>query len=210
MLINIVGNRYGRLVVKERKEGSWLCQCDCGKPHVAKIKHLKSGATKSCGCLRSENSARLRTAEALPFEQRLKLNEQTGCLEWQGSRDRGGYGTLRSGKRDHKAHRVAYEKHYGAIPKRLFVLHECDNPPCCNPEHLFLGTPSINSADMVSNGRQAKGENNGYSKLTDRLVQKIRRLAEKGKTQQEIADFFGVDQTNISNIVLRKTWKHVR
>lgn len=75
------------------------------------------------------------------------------CWEWQGTRNSGGYGTLSGNENGLLAHRVAYEILVGEIPKGMFVCHKCDNPPCCNPSHLFLGTPKDNIRDMIDKGR---------------------------------------------------------
>lgn len=88
-----------------------------------------------------------------------------GCWGWSGATGRHGYGSLSSrdkkvSKSPEKAHRVSYEKTFGPIPEGLHVLHRCDNPPCTNPEHLFLGTPKDNAVD-----RTEKGRNNPISLL---------------------------------------------
>jgi hypothetical protein len=134
------------------------------------------------------------------------------------------------------AHRLAYFLTFGPIPDGLWVLHHCDNPSCCRPDHLFLGTAADNVADMMAKGRNlsgmtvhperaAKGErhgsrtkpegirrgqSNGQSKLTDDDVREIRLLyaACKG-SQLEIAARFGVNQTLVSAIVRRVRWTHI-
>ena len=74
------------------------------------------------------------------LESFLRVNATTGCNEFQGALDSSGYGSIRIGDRVVGAHRVAYEVYKGAIGKNLQVLHKCNNPKCCNPEHLYLGT----------------------------------------------------------------------
>lgn len=94
------------------------------------------------------------------------------------------------------------------------VCHRCDNPPCCNPAHLFLGSNRDNVDDMVKKGRApggtSKGEAHGGSKLSDAKVLEIRRIWGEGKTKQrELAALYGVDQQVIWSVVNRRTWKHV-
>ena len=76
-----------------------------------------------------------------------------GCVEWTGHVDRKGYGRVSIEGRQVFAHRVAWELAHGPIPDGLCVLHHCDNPPCCNPAHLFLGTIRDNNLDMSAKGR---------------------------------------------------------
>lgn len=116
------------------------------------------------------------------------------------------------------AHRVSWMVHRGDIPKGLCVCHKCDNPPCVNPEHLFLGTYSDNAKDSYLKGRNGftthpeglkRGKDNHQSKLTASKVKEIRRLSSDGYPQYLIGNIFGVSQSNISCIVLRKRWNHV-
>ena len=81
-----------------------------------------------------------------------------GCLEWTGCTDHK-YGSLKVYKVAWRAHRLAWALAYGDIPTGMLVLHTCDNPPCCNPAHLFLGTQSENMKDKVNKGRQGTNRN---------------------------------------------------
>lgn len=80
----------------------------------------------------------------------------TDCIEWTKSRRRGGYGQLTIAGKKRTAHRVAWELAHGPIPEGLFVCHSCDNPPCVNVEHLFLGTHTENMRDMAAKGRSSR------------------------------------------------------
>lgn len=87
-----------------------------------------------------------------------KLLERTittkgGCLEFTGSKNQGGYGHIWHDNKLQVVHRVSYMLCVGEIPNGMFVLHRCDNRPCCNPEHLFLGYDADNVKDMVQKGR---------------------------------------------------------
>ena len=77
----------------------------------------------------------------------------TGCIEWTGAHNEYGYGILRVNRRNIRAHRATWELTNGPIPKGMVICHKCDNPPCCNVDHLFLGTLGDNSRDMASKGR---------------------------------------------------------
>ena len=131
------------------------------------------------------------------------------CWPWLGTGGHLGHGHFTVSGRNVGAHRFAYELAHGTVPDGLFICHHCDNPSCCNPAHLFAGTITDNHRDMVSKGRQLKGEQFPQAKLTDDGVREVRRLRMAGLSQQAIADRFGVSQVVISLILRGKTWKHV-
>jgi hypothetical protein len=139
----------------------------------------------------------------------------SGCWPWTRGRDKDGYGKLAYGSmhnRKHvRAHRVVWELFYGEIIPGHWVLHRCDNPPCVNPMHLWLGTPSQNTRDCLSKNRRrsARGESNGQAKLTAEQVLKIRERYAAGERRQHIADELGVSWGLVNLIVTRRRWKHI-
>jgi len=126
----------------------------------------------------------------------------TPCWVWQGGRYPDGYGSYR--KRG--AHRMAYELTYGAIPRGVEVLHRCDNPPCINPEHLFLGTHAENMHDAINKGRM----NAQHPHLTaDQVVAIRRRAATQPFTYSALAQEYGVSKYAIFDVIKRRSWKHL-
>lgn len=143
------------------------------------------------------------------------LVTDSGCWEWQRGKYRTGYGAIRNPMdgRQTGAHRMAWILTHGPIPEGLHVCHHCDNPPCCNPEHLFVGTAKDNISDCARKGRmdvpyeKRAGELNPNHILTAVDVIEIRRRYEAGGVFQcDLAREYGVTQTAISRIVCRKTW----
>jgi len=173
--------------------------------------------------------------------ERLSTPEpNTGCTLWLGCiAAETGYGLIHCRPKLLSAHRVAYETFVGPIPDGMRVCHRCDNPPCINPAHLFLGTAADNSADMVAKGRSAggtrhwshlypelrprgarngsikhperlkRGEDHPSVKLTTENVISIRRRVAAGEVQRTIARQFNVTAALINAIVRRKLWRHV-
>jgi hypothetical protein len=150
-----------------------------------------------------------------PSDQRrfwIKVKRGPGCWIWQASRaKRGGYGQFMLRGRLLKAHRVAYELRVAPIPSGLFVCHKCDNPPCCNPRHLFAGTVADNGADSMAKGRAfvptpLRGSDHHSSKLKAVQVRRIRAL--RGVVRGvDLARRYGVTKSSISRIQLGKVWK---
>lgn len=132
------------------------------------------------------------------------------CWPWKGEVDkRGGYGVFWTKERKYKAHRYAYEATYG-FPEKLHVLHHCDNPPCCNPAHLFLGTIADNNADMRHKLRHTFGEHHHQARLTEGQVMEIRKLAFDGQHDDKaIGEMFGICSSKITAIVNGRRWAHL-
>lgn len=156
-----------------------------------------------------------RPTENERFDDKVSPEPNTGCFLWMAGEARGGYGKFSVGtgasKRTHIAHRWAWEREHGPVPTGKVVRHlVCDNRLCVNVAHLALGTHAENSADMTRKQRQARGERQHLAKLTAEQVLTIRGAWNSGvASQQALADAFGIDQTGVSAIVLRKTWKHI-
>ena len=143
------------------------------------------------------------------FQRKVQITDScwlwTGCLK-----KRDGYGWVGRNKKQMGAHRYAWILINGPIPDGLCVLHKCDNPPCVNPDHLFLGTQVDNIRDMQSKGRQAcnhLGQANPNAKLSVADVHTVRLLCAHGVKQSVVARLFGVKEGCISKIMLNRTWK---
>jgi hypothetical protein len=144
---------------------------------------------------------------------------QGTCWEWQGGRFPQGYGRIIVAKKQCKTSRVSWFLANGEDPGELLICHTCDNPPCCNPAHLFKGTVLDNSRDMVAKGRHrtshvgrtayVKGEAHGRSKLTAADVQAIRRRHAAGETQRAIAADYNIAFQSVCKIIKRQKWSHV-
>jgi len=144
-------------------------------------------------------------------EQRFwsKVNKTESCWLWTGHCNYDNYGEFCFNSKTVGAHRYSYILHNGEIAKGLVVRHTCDNPPCVNPNHLFIGTHQDNMNDMVERNRQAKGVKNGRSKLSEDDVREIRIFREFGFTQRELGKMYGVSHILIGFIVRKETWSHI-
>lgn len=135
------------------------------------------------------------------------------CWVWTaGIQNRNGYGqfALRKGV-IRRAHRVAWELARNTVPDGLWVLHRCDNPPCVRPEHLFLGTPKDNTADMAAKGRghfPPPGEAHPTAILTEADVLAIRRARQQGVTGAALGRQYGVHRSTVYKICSGKSWAH--
>lgn len=145
------------------------------------------------------------------FWSKVNKKDQDECWVWQGAKEAQGYGKLATtgAQKGMKAHQASYKIHFGEIPKGLCVCHKCDNPPCVNPNHLFLGTHAENMRDKVLKGREydRRGEKNPNVKITWKKVAEVIRLVKSGKTQVEVAGMFDLSQNAVSRIVSGKSWR---
>ena len=142
------------------------------------------------------------------FIAKIAFGADDECWEWTGYRVRKGHGMFRHGNVMY-AHRVAYATWVGEIPDGIQVRHICDNPPCCNPHHLLVGTYQDNIDDMVERNRQAKGEKNGSAKITAETAQQIYdEYATPGISIRKVAKDHGISPATVSDIWQGRTWTH--
>jgi hypothetical protein len=146
---------------------------------------------------------RAKPADARAFWARLTKPDASGCREWTGFlHPVTGYGHASFGGRMMATHRLAFTLAYGAIPKGKHVLHRCGNAACCNPNHLYAGTPLENMRDRDRHGRTTG------PKLTE--PQAIAILARQGTaTAMEVGREFGVTGTTVYMIWSGRSWKHL-
>ncbi len=210
-IVNI-GTSFGRwVVVGEEANGRLPCRCSCGVERSVGKGHLVNGETTSCGCAKPRAKPRPRkrpvggTIEA--FDARY-VKHDSGCWAWTGKRTVDGYGLMSLGKRGRSAtaHRFSWEHHRGPIPDGMCVLHHCDNPPCVNPEHLFIGTRADNVDDMWSKGRGTRQP--AQAKISDDDVVALLAELDAGASGVATARKYGISQSYVS--MIRRRHKRLR
>lgn len=161
--------------------------------------------------------ARALTFYDLSISDIRKLCERTetseGCWIFKNAWTRLGYGMigLQNGRRV-TASRAAYAAWVGYVPEGMFVCHKCDNPPCVNPSHLFLGTVQDNNSDATCKGRRKgvnRGESNGMSTRTQRDAERVIQLALAGLSNNEISESTGFPKSWISIVRRGRIWSHI-
>lgn len=141
------------------------------------------------------------------FWARVQKGVDDDCWIWCGPIHKArGYGSASLGGRPTPAHRASWMVHNGVIPADVFVLHRCDNPPCVNPKHLFLGTNQDNYDDRDAKNRVRHGSRHPRAKLTEELVIQIRTSNEKDSVW---AKRLGMHSTAIRDARIGKKWKRV-
>ena len=187
----------------------------CSKPLVGK---QKSFCSRAC---------RNKFHSHIPDEQRFwsKVDKAGSCWIWTASKDKDGYGSFwRVSDPSGRAHRYSWELHFGTIPNGMLICHECDNPACVRPDHLFLGSALANNSDRANKGRSATGDRNGSrarperlkrgsenaaAKLTEADVREIRSLCASKLRQIEIARRYAISRSLIGAIKRRGVWQHL-
>ena len=161
----------------------------------------------SAECIESVRLVRTRERRATYFWTKVDMRGPTDCWPWKGYRDPNGYGRYGN----IPAQRVAFELAKGSIPEGMSICHSCDNPPCVNPHHLWLGTQADNVTDMITKGRKAAipprhGEEINTAKLTSEQAIEIFQSQELPRA---LAARFGITTTAVYLIQKGKNWAHV-
>ena len=135
-----------------------------------------------------------------------KVEKSDGCWLWKAGvrRKEEGYGQFHLNGRNVPAHRVALMLSGVILQERDIVAHHCDNPPCCNPAHLFVTTSAGNTADRHAKGRTASHERNGNAKLMDAEVTALRAEYAKGERVTRLAAKYGISRVHASRLVHNK------
>lgn len=160
-------------------------------------------------------SSKFRQSVERRFKERFVALSPDECWEWTGLRGDSHYGLLSvsigSGWWNEGAHRLAWVLHNGPLPDlpdhgRAHVLHHCDNPPCVNPKHLFVGTYGDNNRDKAAKGRAPRGETHPITHVTE---EQVRSLRADPRPQRELARAYGLAETTVHNIKHGLSWAHI-
>jgi hypothetical protein len=143
----------------------------------------------------------------------VAIDPVSGCWNWTGSLRDDGYGRMCApdGPEGRGAHILSFEAFVKPVPHGFYVCHRCDNHPCVNPDHLFLGDHADNMKDMVSKGRQALGIINGQAKLSESQAYHVHCIhLHSHLSTHKMAHLFDVRQPQISRILSGKRWPHIK
>lgn len=183
---------------------------------AARVPKVSIGYCDRCGAsFEKTNNANRHCSTECRFWSKVDKRGPDECWPWMGAKRREGHGMFRefgerSGGNATNAHRYAYQIGSGVPLSELtrkkwgdlYVCHTCDNPPCCNPRHLYLGTHYTNMRDMNDRGRNVGRL--GQKKYGRAIVERVQRMRSRGLSQQKIADTVGVPQTTVSEMVRGK------
>ena len=187
---------------------------NCGKSVYRTISQLKRARKHFCNKACHDAYQRKQGANVSDrLWTKVEKRGPTDCWPFTGGLGSQGRGIISLGGKNIYASKAAWIVTHGPVNDGVWVLHTCDNGRCCNPAHLFLGTPQDNSADMDSKGRRVtlRGEQDPKSILTDQKVRQIRQLYKPRQFSQfKLAAMFGVRRTTIQSVLNGSNWAHVK
>lgn len=157
------------------------------------------------------------------FWKKVNKGTDNECWVWNARKNHDGYGEFWYNNHTVKAHRMSWLLHNGLIPDDKCILHRCDNPPCVNPKHLWIGSLKDNTRDMISKSRQNfvgdfrhlprndyHGEDRSNAKLNDEKVMLMRRLHKKsGLSTRKLAKMFSIGKSVAWSVIAQSRWKHI-
>lgn len=167
------------------------------------------GKAKFCSRMcATKRGAQLAAERRLPMEQSFArwFDKGDGCWEWKGALDKDGYGIFSHEGKTYRAAKTALAFDGRPVPRGHYACHDCDNPPCVRPDHLYPGAPAQNAADMVRRGRVSRGEKRRGAKITEADVVAIRS---DPRPSSAVAPTYGITASNVQAIRRRQTWRHV-
>lgn len=197
------------------ERGNWLVCCikGCGEPPITLgLCNAHHKANQQYGSPVASKMLPWRWLR-MPHLNRFwyQVRKGDGCWEWAGGRDVDGYGVFKSehdGVEYRRAHRYSFAIHKGRIRPGMAVCHTCDNPPCVNPDHLFLGSAAENMADKIAKGRGRVlvGEKHGQAILTE---DQAKAILNDPRPHSHIASDYNVHPATISSLKTRVSWPHL-
>jgi hypothetical protein len=186
------------------QQNSGMCTMHYQRKHLGLNISMDAPKQRGCG-----------PGNSIPAEERFWSKVVKGspdeCWEWIGGKDDDGYGSMTIDGKTCRAARFSLSLSGVSLGPNDLACHTCDNPPCVNPAHLFKGTQVDNMADMDRKGRRviARGERSGVAKLNNDKVLEIRRLSSLGMKGVDIARIIGTTEMTVSDVLRRKSWKHL-
>lgn len=149
------------------------------------------------------------------FWEKVEKRGVDECWPWTGTKCDRGYGQMFVGtagktRRPYRASRLSYLIAHGEVPEGYVVRHKCDNPPCCNPNHLEIGIPVQNSRDAVERQQLNQGTRNGNAKFIDDQIRQMRSLKNQGYGNAEIAKLMNTSSGTVCSITNGRAWRNVK